>query len=78
MGEKSLERLLGVKPDLTKILDVKKRRMMEALGIGEDEINDIETLSDLILLLKALGGDVNAKKYIDETMGRRRRSKSGG
>jgi hypothetical protein len=44
--------------------------MFAMLGIQEKDIPNIETLIDLKLIQAALNGDLNAKKYIDERVGK--------
>ena len=67
----SLKNLLALIPNIDIFLETQKNKsMFNMLGIKEKDIPNIETLTDLKLIQSALNGDLNAKKYIDERLGK--------
>lgn len=66
-----LQKLLAIKPNINIYLENPKNKLaFDILNIKEEDIPDIETLTDLKLIQSSLSGDLTAKKYIDERMGR--------
>ena len=49
-------------------------QILEASGYSKDDINTVEDLINIKIIAKALSGDLQAKRYIDEKLSADRRA----
>ena len=64
----NLKNLLSSKPNVEQFVIANKLNL-DVWGIKKDAINSLEALTNLVLIKKAMAGDVTAKKYLDEVAG---------
>jgi hypothetical protein len=65
--------LLKKKPDIDKFW-AKYGAALISMGFRKEDVVDVEALTDLMLIAKAMNGDVACKKYIDERAAAERRA----
>jgi len=57
--------LLCKTPDVDKFW-TKYGAALESVGFRKDDVVDVEALTNLMLIAKAMNGDAAAKKYLDQ------------
>jgi len=67
----SLKKILDLVPNMDIFLEnPKNKATFSMLGIKEEDVPDIMTLTELKLVQLVMNGDLQSKKYIDERMGK--------
>jgi hypothetical protein len=67
--------LLRKTPDVDKFW-AKYGAALESMGFRKEDVVDVEALTNLMLIAKAMNGDVQSKKYLDERADAERRAQS--
>jgi hypothetical protein len=71
--------LLSIAPDVDKFINSdksgKSRATLDILGIKKEDIKDVEALTNVALLVRAMSGDIQAKKYLDDRADAERRAR---
>jgi hypothetical protein len=63
-----MKKLLDSRPDIQKFLEIQNidAGKLKLLGIDVGSLTTLKDLSDLQMVLAAVGGDKSAKSYVDE------------
>ena len=66
--------LLRKTPDVEKFW-AKYGAALESMGFRREDVVDVEALTNLMLIAKAMNGDIASKKYLDERADAERRAR---